>query len=93
MFKFLAVSAFVVAWILILAAALTGCGKSPMDLETENVVNDHGQTVTYVNSNQLQTWLKTNKHLRIVALTGYSRDSGTYGYVVIYETPRAEVGR
>jgi hypothetical protein len=70
---------------------LTGCPPSPAAFADKPVLNDQGQTITFVRQDALHGWITEHKNLKLIALTSYNGgDSGTTGYVVVYETPKVE---
>ena len=75
--------------IALICILITAC-SSPSEFATSPITNDQGQTVTFVRQGDLHGWFSQHRNLRIIALTGYSGNNGTIGYVVVYETPRVE---
>lgn len=69
---------------LIALLILAGCSSSPKDFSKEPVTNAVGQTVTFVKGSDLHGWVKEHQNNKIIAITGYSGQYGTQGYVIIY---------
>lgn len=64
---------------------LVGC-SSPADFAKDPVTNNVGQTITFVNAANLHSWVKEHQNNKIIAITGYSGESGTDGYVIVFNT-------